>query len=522
MTRLAYYRADLVTPTTEQLDADLCIYGGSSAGVIAAVQAVRLGLRAVVLEPGDHLGGLSAGGLGQTDTGKPDAIGGLAREFYQRVGRHYGEPIEWKFEPHVAAAVFADLVREHAVTVRKRQYLDRVERDGARLTAIHLRGGLRVTARQFIDATYEGDLMAMAGVLSTVGREANSLYGETLNGVQVHQKHQFAQRVDPYVRPGDPASGLLPGLDPAPLGPTGSGDTRLQAFNFRMCLTDDPAIRVAFTRPEGYDPAAYELLARTIQAGWTDIAEMQTMYIRLRNHAKTDTNNHGPVSTDFIGQNHAWATAGYEERERIFQAHVAWQRGLHYFLANDPRVPAAMRASFANWGLAGDEFQGTGHWPHQLYIREARRMIADYVVTEHDCRATRRAGDSVGLGSYNMDSHNCRRFVRDGAVMNEGDVQVPPTAPYPIPMRAVVPTRGQCDNLVVPVCCSCSHIAYGSLRMEPVFMILGQSAATIAALALRRGCAVQDVPYAELRERLVADGQVLAWEKGEQVRAAAG
>jgi len=510
--RLNYYRADLIAPTSEQLDVDLCIYGGSSAGVAAAVQAVRMGLRVVVLEPGDHLGGLTSGGLGQTDTGRAEAVGGIAREFYQRVGRHYQVAIEWQFEPHVASAVFADFVREHAIPVRKRQYLDKVEKTSDRITAITLRGGLRVTARQFIDASYEGDLMAAAGVLYTVGREANSLYGETLNGVQVHQKHQFAHRVDPYVKAGDATSGLLPGIDPAPLGPTGSGDTRLQAYNFRMCLTDDAAIRAPFEKPAGYDPATYELLARTIAAGWTDLRDMQTMYIRLKNKAKTDTNNHGPVSTDFIGMNHDWANASYEKREEIFQAHVSWQKGYHYFLANDPRVPANMRASFANWGLARDEFPATGGWPHQLYIREARRMISDYVVSENDCRANRRADDSVGLGSYNMDSHNCRRFVQDGQVMNEGDVQVPPTAPYPIPTRSIVPTRGQCANLSVPICCSASHIAYGSLRMEPVFMVLGQSAATIAAIALRRNCAVQDVPYAELKERLVADGQVLAWK----------
>lgn len=508
MDRLSYYRPDLVAAHRETVETDLAIYGATSAGVIAAVQAVRMGLKVFVVDPSDRLGGLTASGLGWTDFGRKAAVGGLSLDFYRRVGAKYGRDEEWRFEPHVAEAVFADLVREHAIAVLHRQYLESVERDGRRLTALRMIGGLTVRARMFIDATYEGDLMAQAGVRHVVGREANSVYDETLNGVQVHPKHQFDRPVDPYRVPGRPDSGLLPGIDPEPLAPIGSGDLRVQAYNFRMCLSDNADNRIPFAKPEGYDPEQYELLARHLAAGWDEVFHK---FDRLCVRSKTDTNNHGALSTDFIGRNHAWPEASYAERERIFQAHVRYQRGYHWFLANDPRVPPRIRDHYAQWGLAKDEFPATGGWPHQLYVREARRMVGDWVVTENDCRGDRRGEDSVGLGSYNMDSHNCRRFVRDGRVFNEGDVQVPPTAPYQVPYRAIVPSRGQCPNLLVPVCCSCSHIAYGSLRMEPVFMVLAQSAATAAALALRDGRAIQDVDYAALRERLLADGQVLAW-----------
>lgn len=509
MNRLSYFRHDLINAQSGRREVDICIYGASSAGVIAAVQAVRLGRSVLVLDPSDQLGGLTAGGLGWTDYGRQQAIGGLSRDFYRRVGAKYGREVEWQFEPHVAAEVFADLVREHRVEVIHRQYIAGIQRSGTRISSVRFLGGLDVHARQFIDATYEGDLMALAGVPFTVGRESNGQYGETLNGVQVHPKHQFDRPVDPYRIPGKPDSGLLPGIDPDPLAATGSGDARVQAYNFRMCLTDDPAIRVPFAKPAGYDPAWYELLARVLEAGWG--SELFAKFDRLCVRSKTDTNNHGPVSSDFIGQNHDWATAGYAEREQMFQAHVTWQQGYHWFLANDQRVPASLRDHYAQWGLAGDEFAATGHWPHQLYVREARRLVADYVVTENDCRGAAVAADPVALGSYNMDSHNCRRFVRDGQVVNEGDVQVPPTAPYGISYRALLPPRGHVANLSVPVCCSCSHIAYGSLRMEPVFMALGQAAATAASQALDTGTSLQDLPYGPLRERLLADGQVLTW-----------
>lgn len=506
MTHLAYYRP---APAWEggELQADLCVYGGTSAGLAAAIAARRLGLSALVVEPAGQVGGMTAGGLSMTDIGNKRAIGGLAHEFYRRCGAHYGVAEEWRFEPRVAAQVFDAMLAEAQVPVYRRQFLAAVELDGRRIAGVRCESGLTVRARAFIDASYEGDLMARAGVSYAVGREANAQYGETLNGAQVRPTHQFDNPVDPYVRPGDPASGLLPGIEPGE-PEQGAGDHRVQAYNFRLCLTRAPANRIPFARPAGYERAEYELLARYLATGWR---ELFRKFDPIRGD-KVDMNNHGALSSDFIGRNYAYPEAGYAERERIFQQHVTYQQGYMWFMANDPAVPPDIRAEWGAWGLAADEFAETGGWPHQLYVREARRMVGDYVMTEHDCRGHAAATDVVGLAAYTMDSHNCRRFVRGGRVLNEGDVQVAGFPPYPISYRAIVPRRGECENLLVPVCLSASHIAYGSIRMEPVFMILGQSAACAASLALVRGLAVQDVPYAELRPLLERAGQVLAWQ----------
>jgi hypothetical protein len=504
---LFYYRP--AAPETDGThDVDLCVYGGTSAGLAAAVAARRLDLSAVVLEPSGHVGGMTAGGLSMTDIGNKRAIGGLSREFYRRCGTRYGAEEEWCFEPRVAAEVFRELLAEAGVPVFTRQFLAGVELEGGRITRITLEGGRSVRARVFVDATYEGDLMAHAGVSYTVGRESNAQYGETLNGAQVRPTHQFDFPVDPYVTPGDPASGLLPGIEPGEVLP-GSGDHRVQAYNFRLCLTQKEGNRIPFERPEGYEPREYELLARYLAAGWS---EAFRKFDPIRGD-KVDMNNHGAVSSDFIGRNFAYPEAGYAERERIFQQHVTYQQGFMWFMANDPAVPPAIRERWASWGLAADEFADTGGWPHQLYVREARRMVGDAVMTEHNCRGDTLAEEVVGLAAYTMDSHNCRRFVQNGQARNEGDVQVAGFPPYPIGYRAIVPRRGECENLLVPVCLSSTHIAYGSIRMEPVFMILGQSAAAAASLAIHRQVSVQDVPYAELRPLLERAGQVLAWDE---------
>ncbi len=499
-------------------------------GVVAAVQAARMGKSVVLIEPGRHLGGLTSGGLGQTDSGDPSAIGGVSREFYQRVERHYARPAAWtyqarsdykffrspadarfRFEPHVAEQIFHDMLREAGVKVVTGQRLDLsggVKKTGTRITAIVMESGATFAGAMFIDAAYEGDLMAKAGVQYTTGRESNAQYGETLNGVQVgHARdHQFLRPVDPYVRPGDPASGLLSGIQAGSPGRDGDGDQRIQAYNFRMCLTDVPENRVPFPKPEGYDPGRYELLLRYLTPEWNDIfGNQQAMPNR-----KTDTNNHGAFGTDDIGMNYDYPEGDYATRERIIREHETYQKGLMWFLANDPRVPVPVRQRVGRWGLAADEFVDNGNWPHQLYVREARRMISDYVHTEHDCRRSRVTPESAGMGSYNMDSHHCQRYVDgQGHVRNEGDVQVSPGGPYMISYRSIRPKAGQCTNLLVPVCLSSSHIAYGSVRMEPVFMILGQSAATAACLAIDDKVDVQGVSYDKLRERLLADKQVL-------------
>ncbi|MGH3761071.1 FAD-dependent oxidoreductase [Actinophytocola sp.] len=497
-----------------EVHSDICVYGGTSAGVTAAVRAARAGRSVVLVAFGRHLGGLTSSGLGATDTGRIDAIGGLSREFYRRVGAHYGTPEAFGFEPHVAEAVFDAWVAQESIPVYREHRLSEVDRNGARITALRTENGKVFRAAGYVDASYEGDLMAAAGVSHTVGREGNAAYGETRGGVQFRTGHQFQRTIDPYRVPGDPASGLLPGVQPDEPGVPGSGDHRIQAFNFRVCLTK-AADRLPFPRPPGYDPARYELLRRYLAAGVWDALRLNTPMPG----GKTDLNNNGAVSTDNIGRNYGWPRGSYRTREEIFADHVRYQQGLLYFLANDPSVPAEIRAEVSAWGLPADEFAETGGWPHELYVREARRMVADYVVTEHDCRWARTAPDPVGLASYNLDSHNCARVVVDGgsgdAARNEGDVQVGPAGPYGISYRAIVPRRGECPNLVVPVALSASHIAFGSVRMEPVFMLLGQAAAHAADLALADGVAVQDVDYPALRRGLLADGMVLTWPPGE-------
>ena len=518
---LYYYKPSTASasPASDHrtLEADVCIYGGNSAGIAAAVQLHRMGKTAIILEPGGYLGGLTAGGLGMTDIGHKSAIGGIAREFYGRIGKKYGMAgEEWRFEPHIAEQVFGDLVKEAHVPVYFRQFLKSVEKRRGRITAITLESGLTVRASVFIDATYEGDLMARAGVSYHVGREANHVYNETLDGVQVHKTHQFDLPVDPYIAEGDPKSGLLPGITSGPIPATGGGDDRVQAYNFRLALTNDPANRIPFAKPDGYDPKEYVVLARYLKAGWPE-SEVFRKFDSIHNSAskegsgylKVDKNNHGATSTDFIGRNHNYPEADYATRERIFQEHVLYTQGLMWFMGNDPAVPLAIRTRWGTWGLCKDEFPETGGWSHQLYVREARRMISDYVMTERNCRGEEVVPDAIGLAAYQMDSHNCQRFVQDGHVRNEGDVQTGNVPPYPISFRALVPKKAQCENLIVPVCLSASHIAYGSIRMEPVFMTLGQSAATIAAMAMDQKSAVQDVPYEALKARLLHDKQVL-------------
>lgn len=495
---------------------DLIIYGHTSAGVMAAVQAARMGKTVILVGPDNHLGGLSSGGLGATDIGNKAAIGGLSREFYRRLGAHYGKEEMWTFEPHVAEKVFEAFVAEQKIPVRRDEWLDRrpgrgVALKDGRIVSITMLSGRTYVGKMFIDATYEGDLMAAAGVSYILGREANSQYGETLNGVATQQAryHQFDEPVDPFVTPGDPSSGLLPGIHAGSPGEEGAADKRIQAYCFRMCLTDVPQNRVPFPKPKGYDPQRYELLLRTILAGANRHGAGYFTTTSMPN-GKTDSNNAGPFSTDNIGMNYDYPEAGYAARRRIIQEHEQYQKGFMWFLSNDPRVPEPLRKETARWGLAKDEFTDNGHWPHQLYIREARRMVGAYVMTQLNCQGTIRVDNAIGMGAYTMDSHHVQRYVDDsGNVRNEGDVEVGGFGPYPIAYGAIVPKRGECANLLVPVCLSATHIAFGSIRMEPVFMVLGQSAATAAVQALEAGCAVQDVDYSVLRARLLADGQVL-------------
>lgn len=524
------------TPSAHQ--ADVVIYGGTSAGVVAAVQVAKMGKSVILVAPEMHLGGLSSGGLGYTDSGNTGAVGGMAREFYQRVYQHYrtseawmwqkdiefsnqgqgsrarvdSEQTMWTFEPHVAEKIFNEWLAEYKIPVDRNAWLDRkngVSKQGGRITAITTLSGITYAAKVFIDATYEGDLMAAAGVSYHVGREANSVYNETWNGIQLeaynHHKHYFMSQISPYKIPGNPGSGVLPYVSTEPPGKTGEGDHRVQAYCFRTCLTKHAPNRIPFPKPEGYDPANYELLLRDLLTGRKDFFEKFDGIPNL----KTDTNNHGAFSSDFIGMNYDYPEASYTQRRKIIQAHEAYQKGYYYFVANDPRVPAFIREEMALWGLAADEFTDNNNWPHQIYVREARRMIGKYVMTEHDTLSKTKVNDPVGMGSYTLDSHNCQRYITpEGFVQNEGDVGVSTKAkPYCISYGSIVPKKKECQNLLVPVCVSSSHIAFGSIRMEPVFMILGQSAATAAAQAIDQNTTVQEIDYLQLRDRLLADQQ---------------
>ena len=524
---------------------DVVIYGGSSAAMSAAVQSVRMGKKTVVVSPVTRLGGLTSGGLGWTDSGRKEVIGGVAREFYQAVWKHYDDASAWRwqardaygnkgqgtpaidgdartmwiFEPSVAAKVYENWVTDEKLDVRRDEWLDRAAGvelgEGGRILAIKTLSGARYSGRMFLDCTYEGDLMAAAGVSYHVGREGNEVYGERHNGVQKdvrHHGHYFPENtVSPYVKPGDRSSGLVPRVHDGDPGENGQGDKRIQAYCYRLCMTQVEENRIPFEKPEGYDPFQYELLARVLEAGWNETFHK---FDPIPN-GKTDTNNHGPFSTDNIGMNYDYPEASYERRREILREHELYERGWAYFLTSDPRVPTSIREEMSKWGLAADEFPETNGWPHQIYVREARRMVGQYVMTELDCLSERDTPESVGMGSYTADSHNVQRYVTaEGFVQNEGDIGVHLPGPYRISYRSLTPQRGECPNLLTPVCCSTSHAAFGSVRMEPVFMILGQSAATAAVMAMDGDMAVQDLSYSSLRERLLADGQVLEAAEG--------
>jgi hypothetical protein len=524
-------------------DYDIVIYGGTSAAVIAAVQAKKMNKTVIIVSPDKHLGGLSSGGLGFTDTGNKAVIGGLSRDFYHRIWMHYDQPASWQqqkkeeyggkgqgtpaidgenrtmwiFEPSAAEKVFEDYIKEFSIPVVRDEWLDRakgVKKEGAKIKTITTLSGKTYAGKMFIDTTYEGDLMAAAGVKYHVGREAASLYGEEWNGSQVgilHHRHHFGavkKPISPYVVPGDPKSGVLPRVSTATPAPRGEGDKGVQAYCFRMCLTNYAENRIPFPKPDGYDPKQYELLLRVFDADWRETFEK---FDPIPNH-KTDTNNHGPFSTDNIGMNWDYPDASYERRREIIKEHETYQKGWLYFIANDPRVPKDVQDEMKTWGLPKDEFTDNGNWSHQLYIREARRMVGSYVMTQNELQKKRATPDSVGMGSYGIDSHNIQRYITpEGFVQNEGDIGVGLKAPYEIAYGSLVPKRGQGDNLFAPVAMSASHIAYGSIRMEPVFMILGQSSATAAAMAIDAGIPVQEVPYAKLREHLLKDGQILEY-----------
>ena len=500
--------------STPEPEYDVCVYGGTSAGVIAAYAVAKQGKKVLLVEPGQRLGGMTSGGLGQTDIGNKQGVKGLALDFYRRVGATYGRLESWIFEPSVAEAIYKDYIVRGNVEVLYGHRIVDAQKQGASITSINVESventaqTKNISAKVFIDCTYEGDLMARAGVSYVVGREDNKVYGEDYNGVQMQHLHQFVDNVDPYVEKGNPASGLLWGISDAALAPTGSGDNMVQAYNYRICLTSDKDNMLPIEKPANYDPSRYELLLRIIEAQKNYNLNGYFIISPMPNN-KTDINNRGAFSTDMIGMNHRYPEASYEERAEIIQAHKDYTFGLLWFMGNDERVPKQLRDQMLSWGLPKDEYVEYGHWTPQLYIREARRMVGEYVATQANCENKVTVDDGVGMAAYTMDSHNCQRvvIVKDGKAMvkNEGNVEIKGGLPYDVSYRCLTPKREECDNLLVPVCLSASHIAYGSIRMEPVFMLLGQSAAKAACLAIDGGVKVQEVDVKEIQRMYVED-----------------
>tara|TARA_R110002126_G_scaffold5376_7_gene28401 strand:- start:2885 stop:4543 length:1659 start_codon:yes stop_codon:yes gene_type:complete len=524
----------------KSLDADVVIYGGTSAAIASAVQLVRMNKSVLIVCPEKHIGGLSSSGLGFTDLGNKEVIGGISKEFYQEVYKHYQnkdawnwQPREeygnegqgttaiddefktmWTFEPHVAEQIFEDFIRENNITIHRDKWLDRekgVKVANGKITSIAMLDGTIYKAKIFIDATYEGDLMAAAGVNYHVGREANSVYNEQWNGVQkgvYHHSHNFQElNISPYIIPGDSTSGVLPRIATGRIGENGSGDNGVQAYNYRLCTTNAEGNIVPFEKPENYDPAQYELLRRIFKGG------RHSMFGggKIPNK-KRDVNNVGPFSSDNIGMNYEYPEASYEIRKEILKEHIDYHKGLLYFWGHDESVPERFRTSIKKWGLAKDEFTDNGHWPYQIYVREARRMIGEFVMTDNEILGKSKVLKPIGMGSYAMDSHNVQRYItKEGYVQNEGDLGIEPDAPYQIHLGTILPKQEECRNLLVPAAVSSSHIAFGSIRMEPVFMILGQSAGTLAGMAINEDQEIHEVDYDSLKNKLLKDGQVLSY-----------
>jgi len=548
-------------------EADVCVFGGTSGGVSAAVQIARMGKTVVLAEPGRHLGGMTSGGLSAVDIGDPRSVGGIAREYFTRLVAAYGKKLEWDqpfkstggpatggayaIEPHQAERVFDEMVKEAGVKVLRDAQLASVEKSeaatpgrpgadkSARITSITLENGDVIRAKMFIDITYEGDLMAKAGVSFTLMREGNAMYGESFNGIQYDERFkprsEFAQPgsngrlqnglgvwdrdfpLDPYVVIGCKDSGVLPLVELDEVGKPGDPAPGVQAYCYRLCLTTNKANSLPITPPADYDAKTYEIVARFIEACLQNGDDMDLRWFSKHDPLPNDKwdFNTATFGGNLPGASHAWPAASYAEREKIAKKHENYHRGLLHFLATDARVPKKVREDMQRFGLPKDEFQDTGGWPHQLYIREARRMVSDLVLTEHHTFGKTIAPRSIGLGSYGTDAHEIRRIVKDGVVIREGKLAGGRGGfgPYQIGYDAIVPKKSECSNLLVTFALSASHTAFASIRMEPVFMITSQSAATAACEAIEDGKAVQDVDYAKLKTRLENDGQVLEWSK---------
>ena len=502
---------------------DIVVYGDSSGAVSAAIAAKRHGRSVILVSPTDFLGGMSASGLGATDfLGQQATFGGVAAEFYKAIAKAYGQKFVRNFEPHIGQKVFRDLIADADVPVVFNEKLNRqngVAKEGERITSITTLSGKTYHGKMFIDATYVGDLMAAAGVTYTVGREPESQYGENMAGVRrgdikprphytQADKDHFIKEVDPYVTPGDPSSGLLPYVFKIDNLENGQGDKKIQAYTYRLCLTTDPKRHIPIEKPKGYRDVDHELLLRNFEAG--DHRFPALVETLVGPGSKVDWNSMHAIGSDYGGANWDYPEASYVARREIEAAHQLYIRGFLWTLGNSPRVPEGVRKKAAQYGLCNDEFTDNGGWPYMIYIREARRMVSDFVMTQAECRSDREPEDPVGLGSFGMDSHVVQYFVNEkGHAHRDGVIWQVPYIPYGISYRSIVPRKGECENLFVPVCLSASHVAHGSIRMEPVFMVLSHSAATAADLAIKHDVAVQDVRYKDLKRRLLEEKQRL-------------
>ncbi|XOV93464.1 MAG: FAD-dependent oxidoreductase [Bacteroidota bacterium] len=531
-------------------DTEVLVYGATSGGITAAIQAARMGDQVILIEPSNHIGGTTTGGLVWTDYGQEGVVGGLAGEFYNRVTQHYKSDAAWKvedpfrqrllneklkyiksFEPRVADSIYHQMLSEAGIQLIIGERLDLesgVEKKDNKITSVTFETGKTLKAKVFIDATYEGDLMALAGVSYHVGRESADTYNESLAGVlpddsTIRQPKRYFNKVDPWIRganlrgysrvdPYDKEGNLLYGIQNLPLEAPGAGDDKVQAYNVRIVLTTDPDNLIPITKPADYDSTKYELLIRYVNAHQFDHIRQVLFKIDPVPNQKTDINDGCPYSTDYIGANWDYPEADYARREEILGEHHSFTKGLIYFIGHDPRMPASIRSEMLRYGYPKDEYVNNNHWTPQVYIRETRRMIGEYVMTQNDIDTNTQKEHSVGMGSYALDSHHIQRLVtKDGELINEGNFTIHINGPYEIPYESLIPKEKECANLIVPVCVSSSHVAFGSIRMEPVYMVLGQTAGTAASLALKEDNNVHRVEYENLRSQLIQDGQTLKY-----------
>lgn len=483
---------------------------------MAAIAAARRGVKVALLEPGVHVGGMVTGGLSASDVeNQQQLIGGLARQFFMATGARYGKPVSWAFEPHVAEQIMLDMLKTAGVELKFHSRLAGIQKSGSFINSIRMEGGREYAAKVFIDSSYEGDLMKAAGVSYVVGRESAAKYNESLAGRQdlLPGRHQFRFPVSADTDGG----GLLPYVVAQEnVANTGASDGRFQSYCFRLCLSDDPSNRLPVQRPDGYDPQRYALARRYIESAKGALSLGDFLGIVRIPNGKSDVNSTGPVSTDLNGASWEYPEASYQRRQQIWNEHLTWAQGLIYFLQNDPVVPQAIRERANEWGLPKDEFVDTGHWPYQLYVREGRRMLGEYVLTQRDLTELRDKYDSIGMGGYNIDirevewlAHKVYVFPKViNEVFTEGYLSMP-VQPWQIPYRALLPMEGQASNLLVSVCISASTIAYASFRMEANYMIAGESAGAAAALAIKSKRPVHKIDIEELQSALRGNGQIL-------------